>query len=73
MCSGADGETVAGERSRMDGKDKPLPLTGFEHLFLRDTRTPEERAAAQAAERKRRKGGNRNWMLKKPEPKPPHY
>ena len=51
--------------------DEPQPKLdpGWDHLFLSDSRTPEERAEAEAKERKRRWGGSRNWMLKKPEDK----
>lgn len=50
----------------MDDDDKPPPKLGpgWDHLFLSDSRTPEERAEAEAKERKRRRGGNRNWVLK---------
>jgi len=53
----------------MDEDDQPQPKLGtrWDHRFLRDSRTPEERAEAEAKERKRRRGGNRNWMLKKQE------
>lgn len=50
----------------MEDDDKPQPTLGpgWDHLFLRDSRTPDERAEAEAKERKRRRGGNRNWVVK---------
>lgn len=57
----------------MDDDDKPLTELGpgWDHLFLRDSRTPEERAEAEAKERARRRGrGRRDWW-KEVEVKPP--
>jgi hypothetical protein len=50
----------------MDDADQQQPKLGpgWDHLFLSDSRTPEERAEAEAKERKRCRGGNRNWMQK---------
>lgn len=48
----------------MDENDKKELGPSWAHLSLRDSRTPEERAEAEAKERKRRRGGNRNWVLK---------
>lgn len=54
---------------RLDNDDKPQPKLGpgWDHRLLSDSRTPEERAAAEAKERKRRRGGNRNWVLQRKE------
>lgn len=44
--------------------DKPQPKLGpgWDHLFLSDSRTPEERAAAESKEWARRRGkGRRDW------------
>ena len=55
----------------MDVDDKLLPKLGpeWDHLFLRDSRTPEERATAEAKERARRRGrGRRDWWKEEGEP-----
>ena len=52
-----------------DDKRQPgfAPSDPLGHLMLRDRRTPEEKAAAEAKERARRRGRGRNtWMLRKP-------
>jgi hypothetical protein len=51
----------------MEDDDKPKLGPGWDHLFLRDSRTPEERAAAESKERARRAGrGRKDWWQKKP-------
>ena len=51
----------------MDDKQKTLG-PGWDHLFLRDSRTPEERVEAERKERDRRKGrGRKDWFLHEPE------
>jgi hypothetical protein len=57
----------------MDEDDKPDEFTLYgpqSAMRGRDSRTPEERAEAEAKERKRRRGGNRNWFLKSKAPPP---
>lgn len=44
------------------------PSDPLGHLMLRDRRTPEGKATAEAKERARRRGRGRNtWMLRTPE------
>lgn len=38
-----------------------MARSGWGHLNGGDSRTPEERQAAEAKEWRRRRGGNRNW------------
>lgn len=48
----------------MDEDDSPKPNLGpgWDHLFLRDSRTPEQRAEAESKDRARRRGrGRRDW------------
>ncbi|MEN1928050.1 hypothetical protein WCE37_03450 [Luteimonas sp. MJ250] len=57
----------------MADHDKPAPPTPgpdpLAHLMLRDTRTPEERRAAEAKENARRKGRHRKDWWKDCPPK----
>ncbi len=50
----------------MDKKDKPIVLgPGWDHLFLKDTRSDEEKRAAASKEYARRKGRKtKGWHLK---------
>lgn len=50
----------------MDEKDEPKTLgPGWDHLFRKDTRSDEERRAAEAKESARRKGRRtKGWHLK---------
>lgn len=50
-----------------DDKRKPLG-PGWDHLFQRDTRTPEERAEAEFNERARRRGSRKRWRDYHPAP-----
>lgn len=50
----------------MDEKDEPKTLgPGWDHLFLRDSRSDEEKRAAEAKESARRRGRRtKGWHLK---------
>lgn len=50
----------------MDNKDEPKTLgPGWDHLFIRDTRSEEEKRAAESQEYARRKGRKtKGWHLK---------
>ena len=50
----------------MDKKDEPTTLgPGWDHLFRKDTRSEEEKSAAQSKESARRRGRKtKGWHLK---------
>lgn len=50
----------------MDEKDKPIVLgPGWDHLFLKDNRSEEEKRASESKENARRQGRRtKNWHLK---------
>ena len=52
----------------MDDDKREQLGPGWGHLFLRDRRTPEERAEAEFNERARRRGSRKRWRDYHPAP-----